>query len=41
MDEVEDDGVFEKRRLSIDLDPWFSDHFRNHDAKLHRHQGSH
>ena len=41
MDEVEDDGEFDERRLSIDLDRWFSDHFRTHDAKLHRHQDSH
>ncbi|MGI9222011.1 MAG: bacteriohemerythrin [Woeseiaceae bacterium] len=41
MDEVEDDGEFDEHRLSIDLDRWFSDHFRTHDAKLHRHQGSH
>ncbi len=41
MDEVEDDGDFDEKRLSIDLDRWFSDHFRTHDAKLHRHQGSH
>ena len=41
MDEVEDDGDFDERRLSIDLDRWFSDHFRTHDAKLHRHQDAH
>lgn len=41
MDEVEDDGEFDDKRLSIDLDRWFSDHFRIHDAKLHRHQGAH
>lgn len=41
MDEVEDDGEFDERRLSIDLDRWFSDHFRTHDAKLHRQKGSH
>lgn len=39
MDEVEDDGEFDERRLSTDLDRWFSDHFRIHDAKLHRHSG--
>ena len=41
MDEVEDDGEFDDARLSIDLDRWFSDHFRTHDAKLHRHQEDH
>lgn len=41
MDEVEDDGEFDERRLSIDLDRWFSDHFRTHDAKLHRQKGHH
>ena len=41
MDEVEDDGDFDEKRLSIDLDRWFSDHFRTHDAKLHRHQDAH
>ena len=41
MDEVEDDGEFDEHRLSIDLDRWFSDHFRTHDAKLHRHQDLH
>ena len=41
MDEVEDDGDFDEHRLSIDLDRWFSDHFRTHDAKLHNHSGHH
>ena len=41
MDEVEDDGEFDDARLAIDLDRWFSDHFRTHDAKLHRHQENH
>lgn len=36
MDEVEDDGVLDESRLTDDLDRWFSDHFRTHDAKLHR-----
>ena len=36
MDEVEDDGDFDETQLSMDLDRWFSDHFRTHDAKLHR-----
>ena len=41
MDEAENDGDFDEKRLSIDLDRWFSDHFRTHDAKLHRHQDAH
>ncbi|MDH3546388.1 MAG: bacteriohemerythrin [Gammaproteobacteria bacterium] len=36
MDEVEDDGVFNEAQLSVDLERWFSDHFRTHDAKLHK-----
>ncbi|MDH3265432.1 MAG: hemerythrin family protein [Gammaproteobacteria bacterium] len=36
MDEVEDDGILDHARLTDDLDRWFSDHFRTHDAKLHR-----
>ena len=39
MDEVEDDGEFDENRLSTDLDRWFSDHFRVHDAKLHKLHG--
>ena len=36
MDEVEDDGVLDEVQLTDDLDRWFSDHFKTHDAKLHR-----
>jgi len=36
MDAVEDDGTFDETQLSIDLNRWFGDHFRTHDAKLHR-----
>jgi hemerythrin len=36
MDGVEDDGVFDEAQLNVDLNRWFSDHFRTHDAKLHR-----
>jgi len=35
MDRVEDDGSYEKERLSRELEHWFSEHFRTHDAKLH------
>ena len=40
MDEVEDDGILDRVRLTDDLDRWFSDHFKTHDAKLH-HSGRH
>jgi hemerythrin len=36
MDDVEDDGILDQAQLTDDLDRWFSDHFRTHDAKLHR-----
>ena len=36
IDAVEDDGSYDRQLLSQDLDRWFSDHFRTHDAKLHR-----
>lgn len=36
MDEVEDDGEYDETQLSTDLERWFSDHFKTHDAKLHR-----
>ncbi|MDJ0814197.1 MAG: hemerythrin family protein [Woeseiaceae bacterium] len=36
MVEVEDFGALDEIQLTDDLDRWFSDHFRVHDAKLHR-----
>jgi hemerythrin len=36
MDEVEDDGGYDEAQLSTDLERWFGDHFRTHDAKLHQ-----
>lgn len=36
MDSIDDDGEFTADELSLDLDRWFSDHFRTHDAKLHK-----
>lgn len=36
MDSVDEDGRFSADELSVDLDRWFSDHFRTHDAKLHK-----
>ena len=37
MDRVQDDGSYDERRLSRELNYWFSVHFRTHDAKLHHH----
>ena len=36
MDGVEADGSYDEQRLSAGLEHWFSEHFRTHDAKLHR-----
>ena len=36
MDEVEQDGVFDEAQWLDDLDRWFSDHFRIHDARFYR-----
>ena len=36
MDGVEADGQYDEERLSSNLDHWFSEHFRSHDAKLHQ-----
>lgn len=36
MAEVEGDGALDEAELTDDLDRWFSDHFRTHDAKLHK-----
>jgi hemerythrin-like metal-binding protein len=41
IEEVEDDGEYDEARLSIDLDRWFSDHFRDFDAPLHHQHESH
>jgi len=37
MDRVEDDGAHDKAALSAELNAWFTNHFRTHDALLHRH----
>lgn len=34
--QVEDAGSYSEDRLSGDLEYWFSEHFRTHDARLHR-----
>ena len=39
MDSVDDAGRYDRAGLSSDLDRWFSDHFRTHDAKLHHKLG--
>lgn len=39
IDSVDADGRYDREDLSTTLDRWFSDHFRTHDAKLHRELG--
>ena len=39
IDSVDADGRYDREDLSRTLDRWFSDHFRTHDAKLHRELG--
>ena len=39
IDSVDDAGRYDRAGLSRDLDRWFSDHFRVHDAKLHQRFG--
>jgi hemerythrin len=36
IDQVRSDGGYAEARLSADLEYWFSQHFRTHDARLHR-----
>ena len=36
MDRVEDEPGYDKNQLSGELEHWFTEHFRTHDAKLHR-----
>ena len=36
IDSVDEEGRYDRAALSHDLNVWFSDHFRTHDAKLHR-----
>lgn len=35
-DSIDDDCDYVENELSPSLDRWFSDHFRTHDAKLHK-----
>jgi hemerythrin len=37
LDGVRSGGEYPEARLSADLQYWFSEHFRTHDARLHRH----
>jgi hemerythrin len=39
IDSVDDSGSYDRMALAEGLDQWFSDHFRTHDAKLHRKLG--
>ena len=39
IDSVDEAGRYDRAGLSSDLDRWFSDHFRTHDARLHRELG--
>jgi len=36
MDRVDDDGAYDESRLGSELNRWFSEHFRTHDARLHQ-----
>jgi hemerythrin len=38
LDDVRSGGEYAERRLSADLQYWFSEHFRTHDARLHLHR---
>ncbi len=39
IDSVDDAGRYDRAGLSRDLDRWFSEHFRTHDARLHQKLG--
>jgi hemerythrin len=39
MDDYEERRLFDERVLGERLRAWFSDHFKTHDARLHRHLG--
>ena len=39
IDSVDDEGRYDRPELSSGLDRWFTDHFRTHDARLHRRLG--
>jgi hemerythrin len=37
LEDVRAGGAYTESRLSADLQYWFSEHFRTHDARLHHH----
>jgi hypothetical protein len=37
LEDVRAGGVYTESRLSADLQYWFSEHFKTHDARLHHH----
>ena len=39
IDGVEDSGRYDEEELAARLERWFSEHFRTHDAKLHKKLG--
>ena len=39
MDDYEDGWDFDEQRFAQRLRTWFTEHFRTHDARLHRHLG--
>lgn len=41
MEGYEADPAGSSRRLSEELDAWFTEHFKTHDARLHHQLGSH
>ena len=45
MDAYEDDASFDDEMLTARLAPWFTEHFKTHDAQFHKHvvqsQGAH
>ena len=36
MDQVDYDGSYDETHLAVELERWFSVHFRTHDARLHQ-----
>lgn len=36
MDRIDYDGAYDEAKLGTELDRWFTEHFRTHDARLHR-----
>ena len=40
IEQVRSGGGYAEARLSADLQYWFSEHFRTHDARLHQHSSS-